>query len=293
MRLLRSARNDKTEERREFLLQTTLDAGALLLQYFGKIGLAHAQSKENISINVVSQADLQSQELVVRRIRKSFAGESILAEEGDLAKKKKKLEKGSLWVLDPLDGTVNFLHGFPYFGVSLAYCHDGVPLIGAVYDPVRGELFWAEKGKGAYLESVEFRVLSVELKKKKKLRVTNIKKLADALMVTGFGYDRHKRADFYLAYYKAFLTRCHDVRRAGAAALDLAWIAAGRADGFWEWQLNPWDVAAGQILVEEAGGRITHLDGSPYSIFHSEETLASNGNIHDECLKAITTVVRV
>jgi myo-inositol-1(or 4)-monophosphatase len=118
------------------------------------------------------------------------------------------------------------------------------------------------------------------------------RRLEEALLVTGFGYDRRAKADFYLAYYREFLKIAHDVRRTGSACVDLAWVAAGRSDGFWEWRLNPWDVAAGSLLVSEAGGRITHFNGAPYDIFRSEETLAANSRIHPACLRLIQKVKR-
>lgn len=163
---------------------------------------------------------------------------------------------------------------------------DGRPLVGAVYAPAQNELFWAQQGSGAYLSAGKAPASG------RRLKVTKAARLDNALMVTGFGYDRRERADFYLKYYRSFLRIVHDVRRTGAAAVDLAWLAAGRSDGFWEWSLSPWDVAAGLLLIEEAGGRMTHFDGTQYSIFRSEETLATNGLIHDECLNVVGSVPR-
>ncbi|MBI4668990.1 MAG: inositol monophosphatase [Elusimicrobia bacterium] len=271
------------ENRKKFLFKAVLEAGSLLRRYFGRLGTAQACFKKNEPINLVSIADTESQRLVVKKIKEFFPGEAILAEEGDLAERKERLRSGPLWVLDPLDGTVNFLHGFPAFAVSLAFCVDSEPRLGAVFNPVTGEFFWGEKGRGSYLGAGDFSTAG----NFKRLAVSKTKKLADSLMGTGFGYDRRERADFYLKYYRAFLKVSHDVRRMGAAALDLAWLAAGRLDGFWEWQLNSWDVAAGLLLIREAGGTVTHLDGSPYSIFRSEQTLATNGKIYGECLKII------
>ena len=266
------------DKRLKIMIDAAIGAGVIVRRHFGKVGLAQADCKKGIRSNLVSKVDHQSQEAIVSSIRRNFPKESILAEEGDLARLKSEQRHGPLWVVDPLDGTVNYLHGFPLFAVSIAFCRDGRPVLGAIYDPVREELFWAQDGVGAYLRAHG---------RDRRLRVTPTKRLANALMITGFGYDRKKRANFYLSYYRTFLGIVHDVRRTGSACIDLAWIAAGRADGFWEWKLNPWDVAAGTLLVQEAGGRVSHFDGSSYSIFQSEETLATNGLVHNECLRVI------
>ncbi|MBI2069377.1 MAG: inositol monophosphatase [Elusimicrobia bacterium] len=279
-------REKELKQRLKFLIDAALSGGDLLRRYFGKITVAQASYKKGDPINLVSVADHESQHLIVGKIRKAFPGEAILAEEGDLSRGDMAFKKGPLWVLDPLDGTVNFLHGFPCFAVSFAFCMDGRPLVGAVYAPAQNELFWAQQGSGAYLSAGKAPASG------RRLKVTKAARLDNALMVTGFGYDRRERADFYLKYYRSFLRIVHDVRRTGAAAVDLAWLAAGRSDGFWEWSLSPWDVAAGLLLIEEAGGRMTHFDGTQYSIFRSEETLATNGLIHDECLNVVGSVPR-
>lgn len=253
------------------------EAGQMLMRYFGNVGLAHASFKGGYAVNLVSRADAEAQNLIVNKIKKEFPQDLILAEEGDLAKLEysaRELARNFLWVIDPLDGTVNFLHGYPLFAVSIALIWGGQPVAGAIFDPTHKELFWAQKSRGAVLNG-------------KRIFVTKTAKLADSLMVTGFAYDRREKADFYLSYYKRFLSIAHDVRRTGSACIDLAWLAAGRYDGFWELHLNPWDVAAGVLLVQEALGQVTRFDNSAYDIFRSDETLATNGKIHKDCLKIL------
>lgn len=270
------------ETRLKVLLQAAYQAGAVAKKHLGIVGLGQAKFKGGITANLVSRVDHLSQETIIKRIHRFFPQDRILAEEGDLSHLKDTLRRGPLWVIDPLDGTINFLHGFPSFGVSIAYCEDSKPVLGAVYDPCRQELFWAKAGSGAYFQG--------KRGARRPLRVSPTAKLDDALMGTGFGYDRRKNPDFYLRYCKAFMQICHDLRRVGAAALDLAWVAAGRLDGFWEWNLSPWDVAAGALLVSEAGGRVSHFNGSSYSIFQCKETLATNARIHPQCLRVLRGV---
>jgi myo-inositol-1(or 4)-monophosphatase len=178
----------------------------------------------------------------------------------------------AVWVIDPLDGTVNFLHHFPQSSVSVAVEKDGVVLAGGVYDPFRNELFMAMKNKGATLNG-------------KKITVSKEKKLSKSLLVTGFPYDHRQRANYYLNVAKPFLAKSMDLRRLGSAALDLSWVACGRVEGYWEYNLNPWDVAAGWLLVEEAGGRLSNFKNQPYNLEKPQETLASNGFIHKSMVR--------
>ena len=176
---------------------------------------------------------------------------------------------GPLWVLDPLDGTTNFAHSYPVFCVSLAVEYRGARIAGVVYDPTRDELFAAEKGSGAKLNG-------------EPIHASSVAKLAESLVATGFpSHKRHKNPNIH--FYHQITLRSHGVRRAGSAALDLCNVAAGRYDGFWEFNLNPWDTAAGVLIVQEAGGRVTDFSGGPFQIA-SRETLASNGLVHDELL---------
>jgi myo-inositol-1(or 4)-monophosphatase len=172
--------------------------------------------------------------------------------------------------VDPLDGTVNFAHGYPFFSASVALARDGVTLAGAVYDPVKDELFTAERGSGAFLNG-------------RRLRVSAASDLVKSLLVTGFPYDVHEDVDTKLRLFRRFMGVAQAVRRDGSAALDLCYLAAGRIDGFWEERLNPWDMAAGNLMVEEAGGRVSRYDGGPLGL-REDEIVASNGALHEAML---------
>ena len=253
--------------RRAVLLDALRRSGRVLKRRFGKVGY-----REKGRANLVTIADIESQRAVLGAIRKAFPGDDYKAEEDEV----KLTGAGYLWLIDPLDGTTNYAHSYPASCVSIGVLKRGKPFLGGVYDPSRDELFLAEKGKGATMNG-------------KRINVSTPRRVADALLVSGFAYDRATRADFYLARFKAFLTRSHDVRRSGSAALDMAWIAAGRVDGFWEYKLNPWDVAAGWLLVQEAGGKVSDFSGKdwrdPATI--GSETLATNGRVHAEMLRIL------
>ncbi len=257
---------------RRALLTTALRrGGAVLAKRFGKVSY-----RTKGRANLVTVADLESQRVILDAIRRAFPEDDYKAEEDEV----KLTGARRLWLIDPLDGTTNYAHGYPASCVSIGLLKDGAPELGGVYDPSRRELFLAERGKGATLDG-------------RKIRVTKTRRVEDSLLITGFGYDRAERPDFYLSRFKAFLTKCHDVRRSGSAALDLAWIAAGRADGFWEFSLSPWDVAAGWLLVQEAGGIVGDFSGRPWQSMPEmgAQTLASNGLIHAE-MRAILRRVR-
>jgi myo-inositol-1(or 4)-monophosphatase len=177
------------------------------------------------------------------------------------------------WVFDPLDGTTNYAHGLPIFCSSLALEIDGRREVGAVYDPTRRELFTAERGRGAFLNGT-------------RLRISDTRALLDALLVTGFPYDVHKHRAELVGLFGAFLGKARAVRRLGSAALDLCYVAAGRFESFWEQHLKPWDVAAGALIVTEAGGRVTGMDGSPFDPV-AAHLVASNGHVHDQMLDVI------
>jgi myo-inositol-1(or 4)-monophosphatase len=195
-----------------------------------------------------------------------FPDHDVLAEElssGPL----ERSHSSQRWVFDPLDGTTNYAHGLPIFCASLALEIDGQPEVGAVYDPTRRELFTAERGEGAFLNGV-------------RLHVSRADRLIDSLLVTGFPYDVHSQGGDLVGMFGAFLGRARAVRRLGSAALDLCYVAAGRFDGFWEQHLKPWDVAAGALVVTEAGGRVSGMDGSPFDPA-AAHLIASNGLVHD------------
>jgi len=243
------------------------EAGALLLTYFDK-GLKIEYKGD---ADLVTAADRASEVLIRERVSKQFPSHDVLGEEQGLNDQGGEYR----WYVDPLDGTTNFAHGYPVFCVSVAVEHRGPGqtgrrVAGVVYDPTRGELFSAEKGKGAHLNG-------------KTIHVSKATQLKECLVATGFpSHKRHKNPNIH--FYHQITLRTHGVRRAGSAALDLCNIACGRFDGFWEFNLNPWDTAAGVLIVEEAGGKVSRFDGAPFEI-DSRETLASNGLVHEALLR--------
>ena len=252
----------------DFAVQTALEAGRVLADKFGRA----LQVSNKGDIDLVTEADLAAERLIVERIRSYHPRHAILTEEsGDVAEAGGR-DSEYKWIIDPLDGTTNYAHGYPVFCVSVALEHDGRVVVGAVYDPSRDEMFAAERGGGATLNG-------------RPLRVSETVELNRALVCTGFPYDVRERGDF-ARHFRAFIMQAQSVRRDGAAALDLAYVAAGRFDGFWEEGLRPWDVAAGVLLVEEAGGRVTHYDGSPFRVY-TPPIAASNGLVHDAMLSVL------
>jgi myo-inositol-1(or 4)-monophosphatase len=239
-------------------------AGGVLRRRFGRV--TYRQKRR---ADLVTAADLESQRAILAEIRRAHPEDDYRAEEDAV----KATGAEYAWLIDPLDGTTNYAHRYPASCVSIGVLRRGAPALAGVFDPSRDELFLAERGRGAALNG-------------RRLSVTRTARVADSLLITGFAYDRAERADFYLARFKSFLTRCHDVRRSGSAALDMAWIAAGRADGFWEFGLNPWDVCAGWLLVSEAGGKVTDFSGRPWRDPETlgAQTLATNGRVHAEML---------
>jgi myo-inositol-1(or 4)-monophosphatase len=227
------------------------------------------------AIDLVTSVDRQIERKIVGFIRRSFANHSILAEEETDVEGK---ENEYRWIIDPLDGTTNFAHGYPQVSISIALEHKGQTILGLVYDPLRQECFRAVKGGGATLNGDP-------------IRTSVVNELDKALLATGFPYDRREKADFSLAFFKAFLTRCQGIRRAGSAALDLCYVACGRIDGFWELKLKPWDIAAGALIVAEARGGLSDFSGKEFSIW-SDQTLASNGRIHHEMAQLTSAVVK-
>jgi myo-inositol-1(or 4)-monophosphatase len=249
-----------------FAVETALEAGHILLEKFGRI----TQITKKGDINLVTEADLASEALIIERIKSHHPKHSILAEEaGNAVVTGDSVWK---WIIDPLDGTTNYAHGYPCFCVTLALEHKGEIVVGVTYDPTREELFAAENGEGASLNG-------------RRIRVSATENLGDALVVTGFPYDFKSRPDF-ARHLTDFLYHSRGVRRDGSAAIDMAYVACGRYDGFWEEGLNPWDVAAGKLLIEEAGGQVTYYDGSPLSAY-KPPICASNGTIHSQMLDVL------
>jgi len=250
-----------------FTIETARAAGHLLLEKYGRITTITKKG----DYNLVTEADLASEKLIIERVKSHYPRHTILAEEsGDLV----VVDGDSKWkwIIDPLDGTTNFAHGYPCFCVTIALEHQDELVLGVTYDPTRNELFAAEKGQGA---SLNF----------KPIRVSSTAKMSESLLVTGFPYDFKDRHDF-ARHLTAFLLGARGVRRDGSAAIDMAYIACGRFDGFWEEGLNPWDVAAGVLMIREAGGLVTNYDGSPLSIY-KPPICASNGIIHEEMLTVL------
>jgi len=216
--------------------------------------------------DLVTVADRKSEALIRERIRAQFPAHDVLGEEEGFR------DTGSdyRWYVDPLDGTTNFAHGFPVFCVSMGLQHKDEMIAGVCFDPTRDELFAAELGRGAYLNE-------------RRIHVSKVERLAESLVATGFpSHKRHKNPNIY--FYHQITLHTHGVRRAGSAALDLCSVACGRFEGFWEFNLNPWDTAAGALIVQEAGGRVSDFHGGPFQL-NSRETLASNGLVHDALVK--------
>jgi myo-inositol-1(or 4)-monophosphatase len=243
------------------MAQIAREAGALLMRHFNH----HIKIEYKGEADLVTVADRSSETLIRERIREHWPTHDILGEEQGL------VDTGSdyRWYVDPLDGTTNFAHGFPVFCVSMAIEHKGQRIAGVIYDPTRDELFSAEQGSGAYLNQ-------------QPIHVSGIAKLAESLVATGFpSHKRHKNPNIH--FYHQLTLRTHGVRRAGSAALDLCYVASGRVEAFWEFNLNPWDTAAGVLIVEEAGGKVTNFSGGPFNI-DSREVLASNGLIQQDLI---------
>jgi len=252
------------------------EAGARLREFYAQ-GVATEYKGD---VDLVTVADRTVEKLIRERLAVLFPNHGVYGEEGT----RERLDGEYRWYVDPLDGTTNFAHGFPQFCVSMGLEHrpaglapdaDGTLVAGVIYDPLRDELFTAEKGMGAQLNG-------------KPMHVSRTAMLAESLIATGFP-SRKRHANPNVHFYHEFTLRSHGVRRAGSAALDLAYVAAGRLEAFWEFKLNPWDTAAGVLLVHEAGGRVTGFTGQPF-LLDSREILASNGLIHDELIGLFETM---
>lgn len=221
-------------------------------------------------LNLVTDADREAERLIITKLRAEFPDHRVLAEEGGRGSAS---ESPFQWVIDPLDGTTNFAHGFPCYSVSIALEVRGFCVLGVVLDPTRNELFTAITGEGAQLNG-------------RPIRVSSTAALDDALLVTGFAYDIRETADNNLDHFGRFALAAQGIRRTGSAALDLCYVAMGRLDGYWEVTLSPWDCAAGAVILKEAGGRITHFNGSPHTIY-GKNLLASNGRLHEAMLQVL------
>lgn len=250
------------KELNDFAINLARDAGNLLKEKFNSKHEVHYKGE----INLVTEADKMSEDLIIAAINSSFPDHGILSEESPAQNSSAKLR----WIIDPLDGTTNYAHGYPVFCVSIALENEGVIVLGVIYDPLREDMFVAVRGSGAYLNG-------------KKLKVSPTATLSRSLLATGFPYDIRMSKDNNLNYFNLMAVEAQAIRRAGAAALDIAYLAAGRFDGFWELKLMPWDVAAGCLMVEESGGVISDMSGGQWDI-SSPNVLVSNGLIHEQMI---------
>ena len=253
----------------DFAIQTARDAGRILAERFGR----KIEISNKSEIDLVTESDLASERLIIDRIKTQFPRHAILAEEsGASGPVDRESQSDWRWIIDPLDGTTNYAHGYPCFCVSIGLECSGRPEIGVVYDPLRDEMFTAERGKGAALNG-------------RRIRVSPTPTLASALLCTGFPYDVREKSEF-ARHFSNFIMAAQGVRRDGAAALDLAYVAAGRFDGFWEEGLKPWDVAAGALIIEEAGGRVSNYQGGALNIY-APPIMASNGLVHEQMMQVL------
>lgn len=251
---------------KQVLLEAAQEAGKIIRDNFQ--GNFKVENKDTIN-NLVTEVDKLAEKRVIEVIKQYYPEHSIISEEiGEL-----KQDSEYDWIIDPIDGTVNFAHGIPLCCVSIAVMHKGQLQLGVVYNPMMNELFFAEKGKGAYLND-------------NKISVSSKSDFRKACLVTGFPFSMPGSLEQPLKVFDRFIMEGLPVRRLGSAAIDLCWVACGRFDGFWEYNLNAWDVAAGYLIVEEAGGRISNFAGEPYSVF-DKQTLATNGLIHEHMVNVI------
>lgn len=244
--------------------EALLIGGEILRRGFSRHGRVSYKSL----ISPVTEIDVKSERAIIRHIRKKFKDHAFLGEESAFLKKiAPGAAHGFRWVIDPLDGTINFMHGIPMACVSIGLEYKGTLLTGGVYDPFRQELFMAARGQGATLNG-------------KRIHVSKENKLIRSLVITGFPYDTVKNPKPYLRLVEGVIKKTIGLRRFGSAAIDLAWVACGRAEAFWEYNLSPWDVAGGWLLVQEAGGTVTDFHGNAVSINSPQRTLATNGRVH-------------
>jgi myo-inositol-1(or 4)-monophosphatase len=243
-------------------------AGALLRERYGR----RQQVSFKSEIDLVTAVDREAEGLIVASLRQAFPDHGVIAEESPATAGRGEHR----WYVDPLDGTTNFAHGFPQFAVSIALERGEDVVLGVVHDPMREEMFVATRGGGARLNGV-------------RIGVSDVATLGRSLLASGFPYDVRERVDFYDGFWREALRRAQGVRRLGSAALDLCYVACGRFDAFWEWKLQPWDIAAGCLIVEEAGGRVSDLRGAPHRLAGGQ-TAASNGLVHAELLGMIAEV---
>ena len=251
----------------QIAIEAALEAGKYLKENVGKF--RHLERKGGNKTNLVTEIDKKAEETIIGRIKKHFPSHDFLGEESGSAEIKSEYR----WIIDPLDGTINYVHGLPIFSVSIGLEHRGEIVLGVVYDPNLDELFTAEKGKGAWLN-------------KKQIQVSKTQKLIESLVVTGFSYTVNKHPEPDITHFRNFVIEAQAVRRLGSAALDLSYVACGRFDGFWEGSLSPWDMAAGVLLVTESGGKWKDYLGAPSNVYN-KQMLATNGLIHQKMMAVL------
>jgi myo-inositol-1(or 4)-monophosphatase len=262
-------------------VSTAREAGAIIKRGVPKQKSISTKSSE---IDLLTEYDKETDAYITKRLLDAFPSHSIRSEESTTETRKPgHHDEDYVWHVDPIDGTINFVHGYPVFAVSLALYKEDIPLVGVIYDPVRDECFSAISGQGASLRSGDSH---------QTMRVSEANRLVDSLLATGFPYDRQVTRDDNLAQTSAFLKKARGLRRSGSAAIDLAYVAAGRLDGYWEIRLNSWDVAAGVLLVQEAGGTVTCTDGQSFQLTPQVSLIASNGRIHDPMLTVLKETER-
>lgn len=263
---LRACSGGETMGMFDLAVQLAREAGQLLRDHLGRVtDISH----KSTTLDLVTEVDLLSEQYIKEKISTHYPKHEILAEESG----HQKTESEYRWLVDPLDGTTNYAHGYPCFAVSIALERAGEIILGVVYDPMHEELFAAEKGGGAMLNG-------------RPIHVSRVSRLSDSLLVTGFPYNVRTNP-ISIEYFARFMNNAQAVRRDGSAALDMCYVACGRFDGFWELGLKPWDVGAGRLIVEEAGGRVTKFDGRPFTIYEPE-MLATNGLIHGPMSAVLT-----
>lgn len=254
-----------TKRSKEIAVRAAREAGQFIRERVAQ----RKQIDYKSAFNIVTDVDKGSEAMIIKIIRDAFPDDSILAEEsGSLPKQGERR-----WLIDPLDGTTNFAHSYPFFCVSIALEFDGELMVGAVFNPMTQELFCAEKGNGAYLND-------------ERIHVSAIDKLSASLLATGFPPDSANAAFNNMEAFANITAQCHGVRRDGSAALDLCFVACGRSEGFWEWKLAPWDMGAGALIVREAGGKVTNLVDGPLDL-NIGHILATNGVIHSEVVQEL------
>jgi len=260
----------RTGELLEAAVAAAMRAGEIIVKNLGRI------SEDDIGLksasDFVSRVDVESEEMIIRKIREVFPHHHFLAEEGT-----KESDSEYRWIIDPLDGTTNFIHGYPIFSVSIALEHEKETVIGVVFDPMRNELFTAEKGRGSFLNDLPIRVSGVDTMER-------------SLITTGFPFRKRDLIDTYLRIFKGLFLKVSDLRRAGSAAIDLSYVACGRCEGFFEFGLSPWDMAAGALIIREAGGIVSDFGGGE-DYLQTGNIIAGNPSIHRYLLQEIREVV--